>query len=127
MDHQANRILEPVRFKGVLRTPDVDSAGASRALFASLTDEGKLLKPVAACMPCATAQHPLAIGPAMTEGVDTVDVADTQVRVFGVTKTFADSFKFCNKTGLDVALEALREPWKGKRAAMDELWRYAEV
>jgi hypothetical protein len=63
----------------------------------------------------------------MTEGVDTVDVADTQVRVFGVAKTFVDSFKFCNKIGFDVTLEALREPWKGNRVAMDELWRYAEI
>jgi predicted transcriptional regulator of viral defense system len=66
-------------------------------------------------------------GPAMTEGVETVDVAGTQVRVFGVAKTVADCFKFRNKIGLDVALEALREAWNGKRATMDELWRYAEI
>ena len=44
MNLQADRILELARSKGVLRTRDVDSAGASRALLASLTDEGKLLK-----------------------------------------------------------------------------------
>jgi len=66
-------------------------------------------------------------GPAMTEGVETIDVAGTQVRVFGVAKTVADCFKFRNKIGLDVALEALREAWNGKRATMDELWRYAEI
>jgi predicted transcriptional regulator of viral defense system len=44
MNHQADRILELARSKGVLRTRDVDSAGASRALLGSLTDEGKLLK-----------------------------------------------------------------------------------
>jgi hypothetical protein len=49
------------------------------------------------------------------------------VRVFSVAKTVADCFKFRNKIGLDVALEALREVWNGKRATMDELWRYAEV
>lgn len=32
-----------------------------------------------------------------------------------------------NKIGLDVALEALREAWHGKRATMDDLWRYAQV
>lgn len=66
-------------------------------------------------------------GPAMTEGVGTVDVAGTQVRAFGVAKTVADCFKFRNKIGLDVALDALREAWNGKRATMDELWRYAEI
>ena len=184
MNHQADRILELARSKGVLRTRDVDSAGASRALLASLTDEGKLLKlgrglyvlpdrvasaydtfaEVAArsengvlCLLSALRFHdlttqqssdvwlavphkahaprfdypPLRVirmsGPAMTEGVETVDVAGTQVRVFGVAKTVADCFKFRNKIGLDVALEALREAWNGKRATMDELWRYAEI
>jgi hypothetical protein len=37
-------ILELARSHGVLRTPDVDSAGASHALLASLTDQGRLLK-----------------------------------------------------------------------------------
>ena len=63
----------------------------------------------------------------MTEGVDTVDVAGTQVRVFSVAKTVADCFKYRNKIGLDVALEALRDAWNGKRATMDKLWRYAEI
>jgi predicted transcriptional regulator of viral defense system len=66
-------------------------------------------------------------GASMSEGVETVDVAGTQVRVFGVAKTVADCFKYRNKIGLDVALEALREAWNGKRATMDELWRYAEI
>jgi predicted transcriptional regulator of viral defense system len=66
-------------------------------------------------------------GPAMTQGVETADVGGTQVRVFGVAKTVADCFKFRNKIGLDVALEALREARNGKRATMDELWRYAEI
>jgi predicted transcriptional regulator of viral defense system len=44
MSPQAERILELARSKGILRTRDVDSAGASRALLASLTGEGRLLK-----------------------------------------------------------------------------------
>ena len=63
----------------------------------------------------------------MTEGIDIADLAGVQVRVFSVAKTVADCFKFRNKIGLDVALEALREAWNGKRATMDELWRYAEI
>ena len=66
-------------------------------------------------------------GLAMTEGVDIADVGSVQVSVFNVAKTVADCFKFRNKIGLDVALEALREAWNDKRATMDDLWRYAEI
>ena len=36
-----------------------------------------------------------------------------------------DCFKFRNKIGLDVAMQALPETWRTKRVSMDELWRYA--
>jgi len=66
-------------------------------------------------------------GLAMTEGVESADVGGVQVRVFKVAKTVADCFKFRNKIGLDVALEALREAWNDKRPTMDDLWLYAEI
>lgn len=66
-------------------------------------------------------------GEAMTTGVETVDVAGVNVRVFCVAKTVADCFKFRNKIGLDVALEALHEAWRQGRVTMDELWRYAQI
>jgi hypothetical protein len=34
-----------------------------------------------------------------------------------------DCFKFRNKIGLDVAMEALQEAWRAKRVSMDELGR----
>jgi len=66
-------------------------------------------------------------GPSLTEGVEshTVDVAP--IRVYSVAKTVADCFKYRNKIGLDVALEALRECRREKRASNDELWRYARL
>lgn len=39
----------------------------------------------------------------------------------------ADCFKFRNKIGLDVAMEALQEAWLAKRLSMDEIWRYATL
>jgi len=39
----------------------------------------------------------------------------------------ADCFKYRNKIGLDVALEALREGWRARRFTMDELWHYAKI
>ena len=39
----------------------------------------------------------------------------------------ADCFKFRHKIGLDVALEALRETWRARRATMKDLEHYARV
>ena len=49
------------------------------------------------------------------------------VRVYSPEKTLADCFKFRNRIGLDVAIEALRECWRSQRCTMDELWKYAKV
>jgi predicted transcriptional regulator of viral defense system len=66
-------------------------------------------------------------GAALTEGVEERDVDGVTVRVTGVAKTVADCFKYRNKIGLDVALEALREAWREKRMTSDDLWRYAKI
>jgi hypothetical protein len=47
--------------------------------------------------------------------------------VYSVEKTLADCFKYRNKIGLDVALEALREGWRDRRFSMDELDRCARI
>lgn len=66
-------------------------------------------------------------GAALTAGVDTHLIQGRRVRVTSPARTIADCFKYRNKVGLDVALEALRETWRGKRATADELWRYAKL
>lgn len=66
-------------------------------------------------------------GAALVEGIETHTIDGIPVRVYALAKTVADCFKFRNKIGLDVALEALRESWRAKRVTMDELWRYANV
>jgi predicted transcriptional regulator of viral defense system len=66
-------------------------------------------------------------GPALTEGIDSRLVDGVDVKVYSAAKTVADCFKYRNKLGLDVALEALRECRRSKLATNDELWRYAEV
>ncbi|MGH8770613.1 MAG: type IV toxin-antitoxin system AbiEi family antitoxin domain-containing protein [Burkholderiales bacterium] len=60
-------------------------------------------------------------------GVEMHRVDGTPVRVTSVAKTVADCFKFRNKVGLDVALEALREARRAKKASADALWRYAKL
>ncbi|MGV8991147.1 MAG: type IV toxin-antitoxin system AbiEi family antitoxin domain-containing protein [Thiobacillus sp.] len=64
---------------------------------------------------------------ALAAGVETHRVEGMAVRVTSVAKTVADCFKFRNKIGLDVALEALREARRAKQASADELWRYAKI
>jgi predicted transcriptional regulator of viral defense system len=66
-------------------------------------------------------------GAALTDGVERVTVDGVAVPVFGIEKTVADCFKYRNKIGLDVALEALRDAWSQGRLRMDVLWHCATV
>jgi predicted transcriptional regulator of viral defense system len=181
---QAELILDLARSNGLIRTRDVESAGAPRAALARLTQEGRLVKlgrglyvlperavsehdslaqvatrsPLGViCLISALRFHelttqqtseiwlaiahkahvpkmdypPLRVvrmsGNALTEGVVQIDIDGAPVRVFCVAKTVADCFKYRNKIGTDVAIEALREAWRAKRASMDELWHYAAI
>ena len=66
-------------------------------------------------------------GAAQAEGVEEHVVDGVTVRVTGVAKTVADCFKYRNKIGMDVALEALRDGWAQRKLTMDALWHYAAV
>ncbi|GAB3630276.1 hypothetical protein PTE30175_03654 [Pandoraea terrae] len=66
-------------------------------------------------------------GSSLTDGIEEHQVDGVTVRVTSVARTVADCFKFRNKIGLDVALEALQEAWHAKRVRMDDLWRYATL
>ena len=66
-------------------------------------------------------------GPALSEGVEPIGIDGVQVPVFNANKAVADCFKFRNKIGLDVALEALRDGWAQRKLTMDVLWHYAAV
>jgi predicted transcriptional regulator of viral defense system len=66
-------------------------------------------------------------GPALAEGVEEHLVEGVPVRVYAAAKTVADCFKYRNKVGLDVALEALRDFRRLRKGSMDDLWRCAQV
>jgi predicted transcriptional regulator of viral defense system len=66
-------------------------------------------------------------GEAMRSGVETHDIEGVPVHVYNVAKTVADCFKYRNKIGLDVALEALREVRQERRSSMDALWHFAKI
>lgn len=67
------------------------------------------------------------VSPAMFDlGVEVHRIEGQGVKVYSVARTVADCFRFRNTVGLDVALEALTEAWRGKRLKLDELNRIAK-
>jgi predicted transcriptional regulator of viral defense system len=66
-------------------------------------------------------------GRALTEGVDTHVIEGVQVRIYCPAKTVADCFKYRNKIGVDVAIEALRDALRMRKATVDEIHRFAKI
>ena len=66
-------------------------------------------------------------GRALTEGVEIRKVGSVPVKVYSVAKTVADCFKFRNKIGTDVAVEALRESLRDRRTSPDELLKFGAI
>jgi predicted transcriptional regulator of viral defense system len=64
---------------------------------------------------------------ALASGVEQHQIEGVTIPVFSPAKTVADCFKYRNKIGLDVAIEALRECWRSRRCTTDDLWKYAKV
>ena len=60
-------------------------------------------------------------------GIETQTIDGVTVRIYSPAKTVADCFKFRNKIGIDVAVEALRDYLKKHRGGVDALWRYAKI
>jgi predicted transcriptional regulator of viral defense system len=63
----------------------------------------------------------------LNAGIETRRIQGISLRLTGIAKTVTDCFKFRNKIGLDVALEALREARRANLASADDLWRYAQI
>jgi predicted transcriptional regulator of viral defense system len=55
--------------------------------------------------------------PSFGAGVDVIKVDNVPVRIYSPEKTIADCFKYRNKIGLDVAIEALRAYRERKKKA----------
>jgi predicted transcriptional regulator of viral defense system len=66
-------------------------------------------------------------GPAFEEGIENHNVDGIPIMVYNPEKTLADCFKYRNKIGLDVVLEALKFYRQRKRFNVYELIRYAKV
>lgn len=66
-------------------------------------------------------------GAALLEGQEQTVIEGVPVKITIPAKTVADCFKYRNKIGLDVALEALRETWRAKRCRMEDFMKYARI
>lgn len=66
-------------------------------------------------------------GKALWFGIQEYPVQGRRIRVYSPAKTVADCFKFRHKIGSDVAVEALKECLRKKKATVDELSQAAKV
>ena len=84
----------------------------------------------------AKARHPKVVYPplrivrfsveALTRGIEENRIQGVPVRVTNPARAVVDCFKYRNKIGLDVALEALRDFRRQKNGTMDDLYRTAQ-
>jgi len=66
-------------------------------------------------------------GAALTSGVEQHVIDGVKVPIYNAAKTIVDCFKYRNKIGLDVAIEALKEGWQDKKFNMNEIWKYSRI
>jgi predicted transcriptional regulator of viral defense system len=60
-------------------------------------------------------------------GVEVHVIEGVEVKVYCPPKTVADCFKYRNKFGLDVAIEALRDCREQRKCRPADLWRFAQI
>jgi predicted transcriptional regulator of viral defense system len=65
-------------------------------------------------------------GDAYDQGLEDHIIEGVTVHVYSVAKTVVDLFRYRNKIGIDVAIEALREGWRERRFTLAEINRIAE-
>ncbi len=66
-------------------------------------------------------------GEMFSAGIEKHLVEGGTIRVYSPVKTVADCFKYRNKIGLDVAMEALKDAWRKRLITMDDLWHFAKI
>lgn len=66
-------------------------------------------------------------GRSLDYGQETHEIEGVKTRIFSVAKTIADCFKYRNKIGVDVAIEALRDCLNNRRATPSQLWEAAKI
>ncbi len=60
-------------------------------------------------------------------GIEEHIISGTKIKVYSVARTVVDCFKYRNKIGLDIAIEALRESLNDKKTTMKEILKIATI
>ena len=66
-------------------------------------------------------------GAMLTYGVISQPILGVPVSITSAARTVVDCFRYRNKVGVDVAMEALRDSIRSRKATVDEISRAAEV
>jgi len=65
-------------------------------------------------------------GAAMTTGIEERAIAGVRVRITSPARTVVDCFKFRNKIGIDVAVEAFKDYRRLRKGSVDSIWQQAD-
>lgn len=65
-------------------------------------------------------------GAALSTGIQEHDIDGVRVRITSPARTVVDCFKFRNKIGIDVAVEALKDYRRLRKGTVDALWQQAD-
>lgn len=66
-------------------------------------------------------------GKTYSEGINTVVCDQVPIKIYCPAKTIVDCFKFRNKIGLDIALEALKDALQKRLVTYDEVYYFAKI
>ncbi len=66
-------------------------------------------------------------GEALSKGIEEHRIEGVTIRIYSPAKTVADCFKYRNKIGVDVAVEALRDFSRNHRGGATDLARFARI
>lgn len=66
-------------------------------------------------------------GDGYLRGIEKHSIENNEISIYNIPKTIVDCFKYRNKLGIDVAIEALKDAMLKKRTTVDELLKYAEI
>jgi predicted transcriptional regulator of viral defense system len=66
-------------------------------------------------------------GEGYRNGIEKHIIENNEIKIYNIPKTIADCFKYRNKLGMDVAIEALKDVMLNKQATVDEIIKYSEI
>jgi predicted transcriptional regulator of viral defense system len=66
-------------------------------------------------------------GEAFKDGVEHHRIQGVDVQIYSAAKTVVDCFKYRNKIGVDVAVEALRDAWQKRVVTAEQISHFAKV